>query len=127
MKTLCRKAGVKYFRFHALRRAGASIMDNSNVPIVAIQEILCDQNGLACFSILSIRDYVRRVGYGFLVLRHRRSGFNPDISEQLACQRLNAKPDPILLLSPRIVKKHDWFSLTREVTHFEAENRLYYA
>jgi integrase len=44
MATLCRKAGVKYFRFHALRHAGASIMDNSNVPIVAIQEILGHEN-----------------------------------------------------------------------------------
>lgn len=40
MKTLCQKAGVKYFRFHPLRHAGASLMDNNNVPIVAIQEIL---------------------------------------------------------------------------------------
>jgi integrase len=44
MGTLCRKAGVKYFRFHALRHAGASIVDNSNVPIVAIQEILGHEN-----------------------------------------------------------------------------------
>jgi integrase len=40
MKTLCEKAEVKYFRFHALRHAGASIMDNCNVPIGAIQRIL---------------------------------------------------------------------------------------
>ncbi len=40
MKTLCRKAGVKYFRFHALRHAGASVMDSCNVPIGAIQRIL---------------------------------------------------------------------------------------
>lgn len=44
MKTLCEKAGVKYFRFHALRHAGASIMENSNVPIGAIQEILGHEN-----------------------------------------------------------------------------------
>jgi integrase len=40
MKGLCREAGVKYFRFHALRHSGASTMDNNNVPIGAIQEIL---------------------------------------------------------------------------------------
>ena len=40
MKKLCKKAGVKYFRFHALRHAGASIMDNSNIPIGSIQRIL---------------------------------------------------------------------------------------
>jgi integrase len=40
MRTLCKRAGVKYFRYHALRHAGASMMDNNNVPIGAIQKIL---------------------------------------------------------------------------------------
>jgi integrase len=40
MKKLCQKAGVKYFRYHALRHSGASIMDNNNVPMGAIQKIL---------------------------------------------------------------------------------------
>ena len=44
MKTLCKKAGVKYFRFHPLRHAGASIMENNNVPIGAIQKILGHEN-----------------------------------------------------------------------------------
>jgi integrase len=44
MKTLCKKAGVKYFRYHALRHSGASVMDNSNVPIGAIQRILGHEN-----------------------------------------------------------------------------------
>ncbi|MBF0224662.1 MAG: site-specific integrase [Desulfobacterales bacterium] len=44
MKTLCNKAGVKYFRFHALRHLGASIMDNGNVPIGSIQKILGHEN-----------------------------------------------------------------------------------
>jgi integrase len=44
MKTLCEKAGVKYFRFHALRHAGASLMENNNVPIGAIQKILGHEN-----------------------------------------------------------------------------------
>ena len=44
MKSLCKRAGVKYFRFHALRHAGASIMENSNVPISAIQNILGHEN-----------------------------------------------------------------------------------
>ena len=44
MKTLCRKAGVKYFRFHALRHAGASLMDNCNVSIGTIQKILGHEN-----------------------------------------------------------------------------------
>lgn len=44
MWDLCEKAGVRYFRFHALRHAGASIMENSNVPIGAIQRILGHEN-----------------------------------------------------------------------------------
>jgi len=40
MRTLCKKAGVRYFRFHALRHAGASLMDEANVPMGAIQRIL---------------------------------------------------------------------------------------
>ena len=44
MKTLCRKAGVRYFRFHALRHSGASVMDNNNVPIGTIQKILGHEN-----------------------------------------------------------------------------------
>ena len=44
MKNLCNKAGVKYFRFHPLRHAGASLMDNNNVPLAAIQKILGHEN-----------------------------------------------------------------------------------
>jgi integrase len=41
---LCDNAGVRYFRFHALRHAGASVMDDSNVPLGAIQRILGHEN-----------------------------------------------------------------------------------
>ena len=44
MKTLCKKAGVRYFRYHALRHAGASVMDNNNVPLGSIQRILGHEN-----------------------------------------------------------------------------------
>jgi integrase len=44
MKSLCAKAGVKYFRFHPIRHSGASIMDGNNVPIGAIQRILGHEN-----------------------------------------------------------------------------------
>ena len=44
MWNLCEKAEVKYFRFHALRHAGASMMENNNVPIRAIQKILGHEN-----------------------------------------------------------------------------------
>lgn len=44
MENLCKKAGVKYFRYHALRHSGASIMENSNVSIGTIQKILGHEN-----------------------------------------------------------------------------------
>ncbi|MCH7804778.1 MAG: site-specific integrase [Acidobacteria bacterium] len=40
MEGLCKKAGVRYFQFHTLRHSGASLMDNSGVPIGSIQRIL---------------------------------------------------------------------------------------
>lgn len=44
MRTLCRKAGVRPFGFHSIRHAGASVMENSNVPVGAIQRILGHEN-----------------------------------------------------------------------------------
>lgn len=44
LKSLCKKAGVPFFSFHALRHAGATIMDNNNVPIGSIQRILGHEN-----------------------------------------------------------------------------------
>ncbi len=44
MTSLCKKAGVRYFRFHALRHHGASILDNANVNIGSIQRILGHEN-----------------------------------------------------------------------------------
>jgi integrase len=40
MKSLCEKAGVRYFRFHPIRHSGASTLDYHNVPIGSIQRIL---------------------------------------------------------------------------------------
>jgi len=44
MKTLCKKAGVRYFRFHPIRHSSASLMDNSNVPTRSIQKLLGHEN-----------------------------------------------------------------------------------
>jgi len=44
MSNLCNKAGLNYFRYHALRHSGASILDSINVPIGAIQKILGHEN-----------------------------------------------------------------------------------
>jgi integrase len=44
LKNLCAKAGVRPFGFHALRHAGASLMDNCNIPLGSIQRILGHEN-----------------------------------------------------------------------------------
>jgi len=44
MKSLCKKVGVQYFRFHALRHFGASMLDQANVPIGSIQRLLGHEN-----------------------------------------------------------------------------------
>jgi integrase len=44
MKTLCEKARVPYFRFHALRHLGASILDKAKAPLGSIQRILGHEN-----------------------------------------------------------------------------------
>lgn len=44
MGTLCKKVGARYFRFHALRHFGASVLDNANVNIGSIQRILGHQD-----------------------------------------------------------------------------------
>lgn len=43
-KRRCGAASVRYFRFHALTRSGASVMDSLNVPIGSIQRILGHEN-----------------------------------------------------------------------------------
>ena len=44
MGTLCRRAGVKYFRYHAIRHLTASVLDEMGTPIGTIQRILGHQN-----------------------------------------------------------------------------------
>lgn len=40
MKKLCKKANVKYFRYHALRHYGASFLDHKKAPRTDIQQLL---------------------------------------------------------------------------------------
>jgi integrase len=42
--SLCKKANVNYFRFHALRHLTASILDDIGIPIGSIQRILGHKN-----------------------------------------------------------------------------------
>ena len=44
LKSLCQKAKVRRFGFHALRHAGASMLDGLGVPIGTIQRILGHEN-----------------------------------------------------------------------------------
>jgi integrase len=54
--SLCKKAGVKSFSFHALRHSGASILDHENVPLATIQKILGHENRS------TTEGYVRSIG-----------------------------------------------------------------
>jgi len=44
MKTLCKNTKVRYFRFHALRHLGASVLDRANVNLGSIQRLLGHEN-----------------------------------------------------------------------------------
>ncbi|HLV01638.1 MAG TPA: tyrosine-type recombinase/integrase [Acidobacteriota bacterium] len=44
MHRLCKRAGVRHFSFHALRHAGAAILEQSNVPVRTVQQILGHEN-----------------------------------------------------------------------------------
>ncbi len=44
MRVLCEKAGVRYFRYHALRHFGATQLEQANIPIGSIQRILGHEN-----------------------------------------------------------------------------------
>jgi integrase len=44
MASLCKKAGVRYFRYHALRHFGASTLENAGANISSIQRILGHEN-----------------------------------------------------------------------------------
>jgi integrase len=44
MRKLCALAGVPYFRYHALRHCGASLLESNNIPIGTIQRILGHEN-----------------------------------------------------------------------------------
>ena len=44
MESLCKKADVKYFRYHALRHLGASILDRAGVNLGSVQRLLGHEN-----------------------------------------------------------------------------------
>ena len=46
MIKICENAGVRYFRYHALRHFGASLLEQANIPIGSIQRILGHENRL---------------------------------------------------------------------------------
>jgi integrase len=60
LKTLCNKVGVRRFGFHALRHAGASLMDQNHVSIGAIQRILGHENRSTTEIYLHSLDHAER-------------------------------------------------------------------
>ena len=76
MKSLCKKAGVKYFRYHALRHCGASLLDNANVPIGSIQRFLGHENRMTTEIYLhsmgnSERDAIAMLDLDFKKVSHQ--------------------------------------------------------
>jgi site-specific recombinase XerD len=61
MKTLCQAAGIKYFRFHALRHPSALFLDQRGARIGDTQRILGRENHktIASISIVSVMINVR--------------------------------------------------------------------
>lgn len=64
MKILCKKAGAEYFRFHALRHSGATVMESIGVPIVVNQGLLGHENRKAT------KIYVHKTGKAALEAIH---------------------------------------------------------
>jgi integrase len=87
MDTLCKKAGVKYFRYHALRHLGASLLDSEKVSIGSIQRLLGHENRSTTEIYLhSIgegeRDAMDTLNHGFSNFSHtdshtKEKGANP--------------------------------------------------
>ncbi len=73
MKTLCKKAGVRYFRFYPLRHFGASLLDNAKVPSGSIQRILGHEHRT------TTEIYLHSVGEGE---RHAMDILNEGLSEK---------------------------------------------
>jgi integrase len=76
MKTLCEKAGVPYFRYHALRHSGASIMEANKVPIGSIQRILGHQNRTTTEIYLHSMDDAERQAISVFELAREKSHTN---------------------------------------------------
>lgn len=81
MKYLCIKADVKYFRFHALRHFGASILDQANIPLGSIQRILGHE------SRTTTEIYLHSIGDGEKIAMDVLNGkFEDGISEKVPHQ-----------------------------------------
>jgi integrase len=82
MKVLCKKANVKYFRFHPLRHAGASIMDGSNVPLGSIQRILGHENRKTTEIYLHSIGDAERQAMAIYEQARKKSHTNPHTEEE---------------------------------------------
>jgi len=57
------------FRYHSLRHAGASIMDNNNVPLGSIQRILGHENYLNITTKIQLQKYYPYVNDEYNMIR----------------------------------------------------------
>ena len=73
MRTLCKRDGVAYFRFHALRHFGASVLDRANISIGSIQRILGHENRTTTEIYLHSIDEIDRVAMEYLGAQIKKS------------------------------------------------------
>ena len=66
MRMLCKRAGVTYFRFHALRHFGASVLDRANISFGSIQRILGHENRTTTEIYLHSIDEIDRAAMEYL-------------------------------------------------------------
>ena len=93
MRKLCKRAGVKYFRYHALRHFGASLLEQANVPIGSTQRILGQKHRSTTELYLhsigdSERDAMDVLNARFETFSHTESHTNKKDSQAGSCKSL---------------------------------------
>jgi integrase len=73
MRTLCKRAGVTYFRFHALRHFGASVLDRANISFGSIQRISGHENRTTTEIYLHSIDEIDRAAMEYLGPKSKKS------------------------------------------------------
>ncbi len=98
MRTLCQKAKVPYFRFHAFRHSGASLLDNSpEVTMGSIQRILGHESRRTTEIYLHSMDDLEREAMRVLEARRQKSHTDSHTDGEGATSETR---NPLKLLEP---------------------------